>query len=271
MNAIPPVSRKHQPRFDNDHHRTATAQAYLNDIEAYDLVRPHYPTEVLHLLDIGSPRSTIADVGCGTGIFTNQLAQQFPHAHILGIDPSQAMLRAARKSLPTSDFIRGTAENTALQEHSIDLITCAQTWHWVDHARAAAEATRIAAPNGRLFLVWNTIDVSHPWAHRLTRIMHSGDTLAAGFYPTVGAGWQLCREERLTWSQALSPTQVHLLMHTRSYWQQASAATREKMTTNLQWYLHQHLGHEETNAPVVEIPYRTDAFVYRQTGANSPL
>lgn len=261
MNAIPPVSRKHQPRFSDEQHRTQTASAYQKDITAYDQVRPSYPAAIFTLLDKKQP-CVIVDLGCGTGILTGQLAKQFHHAGVLGVDPSRAMLTQCRAQHPALPLIQATAEDTALAESSVDLITCAQTWHWVDHERASVEADRIARPGAQLLLVWNTIDVSHAWAHRLTRIMHSGDTLAAGFYPTVSDMWLLTEEHRSTFTQALNPAQVHLLMHTRSYWQNASDSTRAKMTANLDWYLHEHLGYEKTNAPVVEIPYRTDAFVY---------
>ena len=66
-----------------------------------------------------------------------------------------------------------SAEATGLTDGTLDLVVFAQSWHWVDPLRAAAEAARILTPGGVLVAVWNQMEVSIPWVHRLTRIMRS--------------------------------------------------------------------------------------------------
>ncbi|MGW7595192.1 SAM-dependent methyltransferase, partial [Streptomyces rubiginosohelvolus] len=39
----------------------------------------------------------------------------------------------------------------------------AQSWHWTDHARSAAEVRRVLRPGGTLALWWNVTDSSVPW------------------------------------------------------------------------------------------------------------
>ena len=57
-------------------------------------------------------------------------------------------------------------------------------------ARALA-GRRVLAPNGVLALVWNQLDVTIPWVHRLARIMHAGNVLREGFRPATGEGVEL--------------------------------------------------------------------------------
>lgn len=47
---------------------------------------------------------TATDLGCGPGNSTELLAQKWPHAHITGIDSSEAMLMQARERLPDCEF-----------------------------------------------------------------------------------------------------------------------------------------------------------------------
>jgi SAM-dependent methyltransferase len=38
---------------------------------------------------------------------------------------------------------------------AVDLVTCAQAWHWVDHARASAEVARVLRPGGTFAMWWS--------------------------------------------------------------------------------------------------------------------
>ncbi|MDO4928592.1 MAG: class I SAM-dependent methyltransferase [Corynebacterium sp.] len=272
MAHIPPISRQHQPNFRNAAQRQATAAAYEQDIAAYDAVRPGYPqafvlalAECMQSLPLES--RCVVDVGCGTGKLSMLLQQEFADALIVGVDPSAAMLQEAARNFAESSavWVRGDAHQLPLAAGVADVVACAQAWHWFDSTRASAQAARVAAPDGVLALAWNTLDVRVPWVHRLTRITHAGDTLAAGFYPVVAPPWDLVREVRLEWEQQLAVPDIFRLMHTRSYWLRANEKTRAKMTANLQWYLHEHLGFNRNE--VVSLPYRFDGFVYRQSDA----
>ena len=58
------------------------------------------------------------------------------------------------------------------------------------------------------------------------------------------------------------PTQdVIDLARTRSYVITAPEERRQKVLANLDWYLHDHLGH--ARGARVGVPYRTDLFLYR--------
>lgn len=250
-------SRKDSPAFRDAAHRSAAALAFMQGARLYDDIRPTYPASVGELLD--SP-ATVADIGCGTGKLTETLLS--PGRRVLACDPSDDMVRVFATRLPEVPVWRATAEATALADASVDALTCAQTWHWVDVRAASSEADRVIAPGGELLLCWNTLDVRHPWVLRLSRIMHSGDVQRDGFYPEVNPPWALAREHRETWLMPMSTDGLFQLMATRSYWLRASEATRAKMRANLTWYLYERLGFDP--GQVLPLPYRTDAFIYRR-------
>jgi SAM-dependent methyltransferase len=67
-------------------------------------------------------------------------------------------------------------------DHSFDLVTFAQSWHWVDLDRAPAEVTRVLRPTGALAVWWNVAHVGvEGWhdAHR-ARLRQLGANDAVG-------------------------------------------------------------------------------------------
>src|SRR5687767_14207764 len=102
----------------------------LTEIPAgYDRTRDHGP-EVLDLwmnaiaTHVGGRTiSTILDLGCGTGRFTQGLAKRFD-AEVIGIDPSRKMLELAREK-PHDERVRyqeGRAEAITLPACSVDMV-----------------------------------------------------------------------------------------------------------------------------------------------------
>jgi len=252
-------SGKEAPGFADAAARAFTAGAFTAGAADYDDVRPTYPPEVAALV---SDAVSLIDVGAGTGKLTSTLLERGRGRRVWAVDPSISMLRVLRAAYPHVPVWRATAEATGLRDGVVDAYVSAQTWHWVDTDAASAEADRVVSPGGSLMLCWNTLDVSHPWVLRLSRISHSGDVHREGFYPAVAAPWRLERELRTRWFQAVTPEDLFALARTRSYWLRANAATRQKVEANLSWYLYERLGFDRGQP--VPLPYRTDAFLYRR-------
>jgi trans-aconitate 2-methyltransferase len=92
-----------------------------------------------------------ADVGCGTGRLTAEVADRLPEGHVLAVDASEAMVREAKAFLQRSvEVIR--ADACALPfERALDLVFSTATFHWVhDHDRLFSSIFRALKPGGRL-------------------------------------------------------------------------------------------------------------------------
>jgi ubiquinone/menaquinone biosynthesis C-methylase UbiE len=95
--------------------------------------------------------ATILDVGCGTGIACEPFVTNgFP---VTGIDPSESMLAGAAQRLPAATFVQGQAEALPFPNERFDVVISAQTFHWVDRARALAEAYRVMR-RGSIIAIW---------------------------------------------------------------------------------------------------------------------
>jgi SAM-dependent methyltransferase len=130
--------------------------------EDYRRFRPDYPPAAIDavLAGLGDPAAvTLADVGAGTGIAARALAER--GARVLALEPNAAMRRAATPH-PRVAWREGTAEATGLGDASVDLVVCAQSFHWFRAPEALAEFQRVLRPRGRLALLWNNRDRSDP-------------------------------------------------------------------------------------------------------------
>lgn len=194
----------------------------------------------------------VADIGAGTGKMSELLARA--GAVVDAVEPSDAM-RAQASSIPGVTWHGGVAEETGLPDGAFDIVVFAQSWHWVDSELAGREAARILTPGGTLGIVWNQMDVSIPWVHRLTRIMRSGDVHRPDRPPTPGGGFTPVRLTQVTWEDVMTPEQILTLGTTRSSFIRASQAGRDCMQANLRWYLYEHLGYAPGEN--VAIPYMT--------------
>jgi len=131
---------------------------YTFNAEKYSKYRTEYPKEFIDYLydDIGlSNNSVIADIGSGTGKLSRQLLLK--GSHVYCVEQNTDMRRVAEKDLlKLSNFIsiNGTAENTTLQNSSVDFITVGTAFHWFNIEQFRKECQRILKPNGKVILVW---------------------------------------------------------------------------------------------------------------------
>jgi ubiquinone/menaquinone biosynthesis C-methylase UbiE len=132
---------------------------FSSRVENYIRHRPGYPVQVLETLksECGmTAASVIADIACGTGIFTKLLLEN--GNTVFGVEPNREMREAAERLLsgyPRFASISGTAESSNLPDHSVDFATAAQAAHWFDLAKARREFARILKPDGWAVLIWN--------------------------------------------------------------------------------------------------------------------
>ncbi len=140
-----------------------SVERFQDRADDYVRYRPSYPPEAIDtILDgLGPPASMVgADVGAGTGISARLVADR--GARVIAVEPGEAMRRAAAAH-PRVMWLAATAERTALRTHSIDLVVCAQSFHWFRPPEALAEFARVLEPSGRLALMWNRRSRSDPF------------------------------------------------------------------------------------------------------------
>jgi len=127
----------------------AAATGFSRAAAEYERGRPGYPPAALEPLQL-SPELVVLDLAAGTGKLTRPLAAS--GATVIAVEPVAEM----RAALPSSvQVLDGTAESIPLDDHSVDLVTVAQAFHWFDGDAALGEIHRVLRPGGRLALVWN--------------------------------------------------------------------------------------------------------------------
>jgi len=149
---------------------------FSNRVANYVRFRPSYPPEVLRsLTDDFGLRSDhlVADIGSGTGIFT-ELLLDAGHT-VYAVEPNTAMRDAAEQRLAhLSNFrsVRGTAEATTLPDHSVDWLVAAQAFHWFDVDRFREEALRILRPPSMAAILWNNRREDTPFLAAYETFLH---------------------------------------------------------------------------------------------------
>ena len=80
-------------------------------------------------IQMDDPR-TIIDIGCGPGNSTQILLKRWPHADILGIDSSEAMIQRARQDYPHQKWVVADAA-TLSTRLTYDIVFSNAAIHWI--------------------------------------------------------------------------------------------------------------------------------------------
>jgi SAM-dependent methyltransferase len=129
--------------------------------ELYDRVRPGYPDELF--ADLASitgvdERSSVLEVGCGTGQATRSLAAL--GYSVIAIEPGAEMAALARQRLATFGNVTietSTFENWDNRGRRFDLLVSASAWHWVDQSIGWRRAHDLLHPGGWMALLGNVV------------------------------------------------------------------------------------------------------------------
>lgn len=144
--------------------RMDSTQKFNNLADNYTAGRPDYSdafVESLYSKYGFSKQSVIADIGSGTGKFARQLLQK--GSFVYCVEPNGDMRNTSIEELSGYKGFRainGNADETKLNEESVDFITTAQAFHWFDVDSFKRESRRILRNNKMVFLIWNIRDMS---------------------------------------------------------------------------------------------------------------
>jgi hypothetical protein len=147
-------------------------QRFSDRVENYTKFRPNYPDALIQFVQERLPApATIADIGSGTGILSDQLLGA--GYTVFGVEPNEAMRLEAERRIgdrPGFHSVVGAAEATRLEPASVEAITCAQSFHWFDRAKTRPEFGRILRVPRLVLLVWNERS-SLDWMEEYERIL----------------------------------------------------------------------------------------------------
>ncbi|MEF2967453.1 class I SAM-dependent methyltransferase [Paenibacillus sp. M1] len=122
--------------------------------DVYDRYRPEAPKLVVELLSNYLERKPdlVMDLGCGTGLST--LVWRDRAERVIGVEPNDDMRSIAEaklRALPGSghtSFVPGYSNQLNAADESVDIITCSQSFHWMEPVSTLEEARRVLKPGG---------------------------------------------------------------------------------------------------------------------------
>lgn len=151
------------------HH--SAAAGYAVGAGNYVRGRPGYPPEAAAWLradlELAAGR-TVLEVGAGTGKFIPMLRET--GAEVLALEPVAAMRARLAADHPGVTVLDGSASAIPLPDGAVDVVVCAQAFHWFATAAALAEMRRVLKPGGMLGLIWNVRDEQVDWVAALTAL-----------------------------------------------------------------------------------------------------
>jgi ubiquinone/menaquinone biosynthesis C-methylase UbiE len=119
--------------------------------DAYDRFMGRYSRELAPVFaDFAGVESgqRVLDVGCGSGVLTEELAHRLGADHVGGADPSP-LLQACAQRVPGADLKQASAESLPWPDDSFDAALAQLVVHFMDDpAAGAAEMQRVTRPEG---------------------------------------------------------------------------------------------------------------------------
>lgn len=154
--------------------------------------------DVLERLDGVAPDATVLDVGCGTGLVTEQLLGLVPRGHVLAIDASQAMVDLAAARLGDRARVwRSDVLDLELEE-PVDAVVSTAALHWVpDHDLLWRRLAAALRPGGRLEVQCGGRGNIAAVQEAVAEVAAEAEPVLAGWSPWTFAGPEET-EERLS-------------------------------------------------------------------------
>jgi SAM-dependent methyltransferase len=222
--------------------------AFAEVAGAYERGRPGYPEEAVRWL-VGEDQLDVVDLGAGTGKLTRALVG-LGH-RVTAIEPLPEMLEHLPEAAPGAFALLGNAEVIPLPDAYADVVTCAQSFHWFDHAVALPEIARVLRPGGRLALVWNSRDDRDPWMARLSELIGNETVQETDVFPVLEGSGLFGPVE----SAQFAFEQLVDLVLSRSYCAKLAPADREPILDAVG-----RLHDETATADGVRLAYVTECF-----------
>jgi ubiquinone/menaquinone biosynthesis C-methylase UbiE len=165
-----------------------------------------------------APGDRLADVACGTGLVTLDMARQTRPGYVVAVDYSENMLEATRRLLGAEGIpvrlVHAQAEHFVdhAEPASFDVVSCRFAMAYVDWRAMLPRIARLLRPGGRVGIL-NSTSGSLPQGFRVyERLRDSPRTmwkLLRHFRNDVGHAWSLYRQLRQAFGTAAFITVPH--------------------------------------------------------------
>ncbi|GAB6927734.1 hypothetical protein JCM10914A_17170 [Paenibacillus sp. JCM 10914] len=144
--------------------RASNVDRFTGFQDTYDQHRPEAPPEVITLLTGYLERRPrlVVDLGCGTGL--SSFAWKDAADRVIGVEPNDDMRGKAVAKLNLHSleqtqgadisFVSGYSNQLSLPDQAADIITCSQSFHWMDPATTLKEVARVLRDEG-VFAVYD--------------------------------------------------------------------------------------------------------------------
>lgn len=153
--------------------------------EIYAKARPKYAAELFDYMknNLKIPeKSVFADVGSGTGIFSEQLLGC--GYKVFAVEPNGDMRIKAEERLGGYNgfvSVNGTDGNMNLPDKSVDYVTTAQAFHWLDAKAFKNECRRVLKPGGKVLIIYNFRKKDADCSMALAQLRHKYNPEFHGF------------------------------------------------------------------------------------------
>lgn len=116
----------------------------------YADLRPSYPPALFDFLDanLAGPRALCIDIGAGTGKASLDLMRRFER--VIAVEPDPRMLDATPADA-AFEKIAAAAEDVDFPASSVDCVTAATAFHWMDQQKVCANVAQWLRPHGVFF------------------------------------------------------------------------------------------------------------------------
>jgi SAM-dependent methyltransferase len=150
-------------------HFDEIATVYDESLPAH--VVEHYLRKRTAFVVAHCPLGTGLDVGCGTGVLAERLADA--GYRMVGVDPSEGMLEIMRRRTTAVEPVQGSGTELPFADDRFDVVLTVAVMHHIaqpaDVRRTLAEMVRVAKPGGRI-LVWDHNPRNPYWGILMARV-----------------------------------------------------------------------------------------------------
>jgi ubiquinone/menaquinone biosynthesis C-methylase UbiE len=186
-------------------HFDTIAQEYDVSLPAH--VVEHYLRKRVAFVVRYCPRGRGLDVGCGTGVLAERLADA--GLTMTGVDPSAGMLDVLRRRTDKVEAVLGSGTQLPFADNSFDLALTVAVMHHIaepsDVAGTLAEMVRVIRPGGSV-LVWDHNPRNPYWSSLMARVpQDTGEERLIGEAEIIGGLTAAGARIRLSTQRGLVP------------------------------------------------------------------